>query len=112
VVSVERRDTPTRYDLFHVRVVYDIDESDVPTDKMVFRSLFDPAESVKNMGCCCTPPPAVHLSLSELLRVFREGTDIGWIMTYFQKSSPNGFEIKSCHRWADIYFAWRIFLGL
>ena len=40
VVSVEKRDTPTRYDLFHVRVVYDIDESDVPTDRVVFRSLF------------------------------------------------------------------------
>ncbi len=40
VVSVERRDTPTRYDLFNVRVEYDIDESDVPTDRMVFRSLF------------------------------------------------------------------------
>ncbi len=40
VVSVERRDTPTRYDLFHVRVVYGIDESGVPTDRMIFRSLF------------------------------------------------------------------------
>jgi hypothetical protein len=40
VVSVERRDTPTRYDLFNVRVVNDVDESSVPTDKMVFRSLF------------------------------------------------------------------------
>jgi hypothetical protein len=40
VVSVEKRDTPTRYDLFHVRVVYGLDESDVLTDRMVFRSLF------------------------------------------------------------------------
>jgi hypothetical protein len=40
VVSVERRDTPTRYDLFHVRVVYGIDESDVPTDRVIFRYLF------------------------------------------------------------------------
>jgi hypothetical protein len=62
VVSVERRDTPTRYDLFHVQVVYDIDESDVPTDRMVFRSLFSPIEGVKTMGCCCTPPPAVHFT--------------------------------------------------
>jgi hypothetical protein len=37
VVSVERRDTPTRYDLFYVRVVYDMDESDVPIDRMIFR---------------------------------------------------------------------------
>ncbi len=40
VVSVEKRDTPTRYDLFHVRVVYDIDESEVPIDRMIFRYLF------------------------------------------------------------------------
>ncbi len=31
------------------------------------------------------PPPAVRLPLSELLRVFREGTDIGLFLTYFRK---------------------------
>ncbi len=40
VVSVERRDTPTRYDLLYVRVVYDRDESDVPIDRMIFCYLF------------------------------------------------------------------------
>jgi hypothetical protein len=50
--------------------------------------------------------------LNELLRVFREGTDIGWIITYFRKSNPCGFEIKLCHRWADIFSAQRIVSGL
>ncbi len=49
VVPVERWDTPTRYNLFNVRVVYDIDESDVPTDRMIFRSLFIPVKSVKKL---------------------------------------------------------------
>ncbi len=40
VVSVEKRDTPTRDDLFHVRVVYDVDESDVPMGRMIIRYLF------------------------------------------------------------------------
>ncbi len=62
VVPVERWDTPTRYDLFHVRVVYDIDESDVPTDRMIFRSLFDPAEVLKNYELLRYPPPAVHFT--------------------------------------------------
>jgi hypothetical protein len=110
VVSVERRDTPTRYNLFHVRVAYDIGESDVPTDRMVFYSLFF-SRKCKNAGCCgfFSPPPSSILLLSELLRVFPKGTDIGWIMTHFRKTNRYGFEIKSCHRWADISFAWRIF---
>jgi hypothetical protein len=45
------------------------------------------------------------LLLGELCGHFVEGTDIGWIMTYFRRSHPYGFKIKSCHRWADIYFA-------
>jgi hypothetical protein len=40
VVSVERGNTPTRYDLFHVRVVYGLDESDVPIGRMILRYLF------------------------------------------------------------------------
>ncbi len=40
VVPVERGGTPTRYDLFYVRVVYDIGESDVPIDRMIFCYLF------------------------------------------------------------------------
>ncbi len=35
VVSVERRDTPTRYNLFRVRVGYGLDESDVPIGRMI-----------------------------------------------------------------------------
>jgi hypothetical protein len=104
VVSVKRRDTPTRYDLLNVRVVNDEDESDVPTDRMVFSFSFPQLKMLKIRAVAASPPPTVHLSLSELLRVFREGTDIGWIMTHFRKSSPYGFEIKSCHRWTDIDF--------
>jgi hypothetical protein len=103
VVSVEKRDTPTRYDLFYVRVVYGQDESDVPLDRMVFRSLF-PAEGAKTQAVAVPPPPPPSiLLLGELLRVFREGTDIGWIITYFRKSNPYGSEIKLCHRGADIF---------
>jgi hypothetical protein len=42
VVSVEKQDTPTRYDLFlmYGYYMYGIDESDVPTDRMIFRFLF------------------------------------------------------------------------
>ncbi len=64
------------------------------------------------MSCYCIPPPAVPFAFERtFLRVFRGSTDIGWIMTHFRKTNPYGFEIKSCHRWADIYFAWRIFSG-
>ncbi len=104
VVSVERRDTPTRYDLFYVRVGYGLDESDVPIDRMIF-VFFLPLKVQKRKLLLFPPPPPSILLLSELLRVFREGTDIGWIITYFRKSNPYGFEIRSCHRWADIYFA-------
>ncbi len=79
-------------------------ESDVSRDRMVSRFL-PPAEDAKTQAVAVFPPPPSVLLLSELLRVFREGTDIGWIITYFRKSNPYGFEIKSCHRWADIYFA-------
>jgi hypothetical protein len=101
VVSVERRDTPTRYDLFYVRVEYDLDESDVPIDRMIF-VFFLQREVQKRKLLLFSPPPPSILLLSELLRVFREGTDIGWIITHFRKSNPYGFEIKSCHRGADI----------
>ncbi len=40
VVSVEKRDTPTRYDLFNVRVRDGIGESGVPTDRMIFSFSF------------------------------------------------------------------------
>jgi hypothetical protein len=77
-------------------------ESDVPRDRMIF--LF-PAEGAKTQAVAVSPPPPSISLLSALLRVFREGTDISWIITFFRKSNPYGFEIKSCHRWADIYFA-------
>ncbi len=83
-----------------------INESDVPTDRMVFILCF-PAEGKKNVGCCgaVPPPPRLPLAFERAITGIREDTDIGWIMTYFQKSSPYGFEIKSCHRRADSYFA-------
>ncbi len=56
VVSVEKRDTPTRYDLFHVRVVYGFDESDIPINRMIFRSLF-PAEGAKTQAVAVFSPP-------------------------------------------------------
>jgi hypothetical protein len=52
---------------------------------MVFRSL-SRAGSVKKLELLLyPPPPAVHWLLSELLRVFREGTDIGLNYALFSK---------------------------
>jgi hypothetical protein len=56
VVSVERRDTPTRYDLFHVWVGYVQMRAMSPQIEWYF-VLFSPAGSVKNVSCYCIPPP-------------------------------------------------------
>ncbi len=57
VVSVEKRDTPTRYDLFHVRVGYGLDESDVLIGGMIIHYLFFPAEGAKTQAVAVFPPP-------------------------------------------------------
>ncbi len=72
VVSVEKRDTPTRYDLFHVRVVYGLDESDVPIDRMTFGSI-SPAEGAKTQAVAVFPPPAVHFTFERIIAGISRG---------------------------------------
>jgi hypothetical protein len=88
VVSVERRDTPTRYDLFYVRVVYVLDESDVPRDRMIFCSFFPFGNARENAWLLYLPPPPPPSLLlsSELLRVSPRGYRyrLGFL-TYFRK---------------------------
>ena len=72
VVSVERRDTPTRYDLFYVRVEYDLDESDVPIDRMIF-VFFLQREVQKRKLLLFPPPPAVHFTFERVIAGISRG---------------------------------------
>jgi hypothetical protein len=72
VVSVERRDTPTRYDLFYVRVEYDLDESDVPIDRMIF-VFFLQREVQKRKLLLFSPPPAVHFTFERVIAGISRG---------------------------------------
>ena len=72
VVSVERRDTPTRYDLFYVRVEYDLDESDVPIGRMIF-VFFLQLEVQKRKLLLFSPPPAVHFTFERTIAGISRG---------------------------------------